>query len=311
MSDDGDTVLRVRRSANYTAPLDAVTGREAADRELSWKAVGLLTYLVTRPDGWKFFKADLISRHSDGKTAVESGLRELREAGFLEMHQRRLEDGTFRTDWTVSDRPLTEEDDDRTGKSGPDRTGFSEGGLSGGGKPGDRVVVEEGGGEEGGRGSSLRSSPPGEPGERESEDEFDALAWYRETPDGEKPPTQHWNRGITALWQPTDEQIQAQGGWPACSRYLKRLAEDYGASWGEVSAFVVGSRLLVDAGEVGGVEPGVSFFYALPQDSETWDGATWWSRAREAFRKWRDARSEPDADLEGMFDGVAEVAHAG
>lgn len=152
--------------------------------------------------------------------------------------------------------------------------------------------------------SGLRPSP-GEPGAGGTTEEPDPLDWYRATPTSEKPPTRHWNAGVTALWHPTDEQLQAQGGWPACSRYLKRLAEDYGASWNEVSAFIVGSRLLVDAGEVGGVEPGEPFFYGLPQDSESWDGATWWHRAQEAFRVWREERTDVDPEVAELLEGVA------
>lgn len=53
------------------------------DKRLSWKAVGLLTYLISKPDQWVIRESDLISQHTDGRDAVRSGMRELREAGYI------------------------------------------------------------------------------------------------------------------------------------------------------------------------------------------------------------------------------------
>jgi len=55
------------------------------DARLSWKSVGILTYLLTRPDGWLIYRGDLVNRHADGRDSVKAGLKELREAGYLEM----------------------------------------------------------------------------------------------------------------------------------------------------------------------------------------------------------------------------------
>lgn len=53
------------------------------DNRLSWKAVGLLTYLISKPDQWVIREADLINQHTDGRDSVQSGMRELREAGYV------------------------------------------------------------------------------------------------------------------------------------------------------------------------------------------------------------------------------------
>jgi len=50
---------------------------------LSWKAKGILTYLMSRPDGWEVSVADLVKRSVDGKASVRAGLKELRDAGHM------------------------------------------------------------------------------------------------------------------------------------------------------------------------------------------------------------------------------------
>ncbi len=98
-----DSVLRRVRPSRYkTISLHHVE----TDTGLSWKAVGLLTYLVTRPDGWKFNRRDLVQRHQDGMAAVSSGLRELRDARYIRTKPR----PTGGWEWYVSDEPLSVED---------------------------------------------------------------------------------------------------------------------------------------------------------------------------------------------------------
>lgn len=53
------------------------------DEQLSFKAVGILTYLLSKPDTWTIQEEDLIKRHTDGVTAVRSGLKELQTQGYL------------------------------------------------------------------------------------------------------------------------------------------------------------------------------------------------------------------------------------
>ncbi len=53
------------------------------DDRLSFKAVGILTYLLSKPDNWTVREEDLAARHTEGTFAVRSGLRELRDAGYM------------------------------------------------------------------------------------------------------------------------------------------------------------------------------------------------------------------------------------
>lgn len=111
-SGSGDQILRVERNRNYkTLNLHAI----ADDASLSWKAVGILSYLLSRPDGWKFNRRDIVGRHTDGRTSVKSGLSELEDAGYLSRNEIRSDGGHYQYRWTVREHP---EDDGGT-KSAP------------------------------------------------------------------------------------------------------------------------------------------------------------------------------------------------
>jgi len=47
------------------------------DVNLSWKAKGLLTYLISLPETWQINIADLEKRSTDGRESTASGLQEL------------------------------------------------------------------------------------------------------------------------------------------------------------------------------------------------------------------------------------------
>lgn len=65
------------------------------DSTLSWKATGLLSYMLTMPDDWEFYVSDLKNRKKDGRDSTASGLKELEKAGYLVKEKRRTDDGRF------------------------------------------------------------------------------------------------------------------------------------------------------------------------------------------------------------------------
>lgn len=80
----------------------------ARDSRISYKARGILLEILSRPDNWETSADALAASGPDGRTAVLSGLRELREAGYLETVRQRREDGTFNTVSVVYDTPQGE-----------------------------------------------------------------------------------------------------------------------------------------------------------------------------------------------------------
>jgi hypothetical protein len=60
---------------------------------LSWKAKGILLYLLSKPDDWKVYEDDIIKRATDGRDGVRSGIHELEKAGHLFRYYERDEKG--------------------------------------------------------------------------------------------------------------------------------------------------------------------------------------------------------------------------
>jgi len=78
------------------------------DRRLSYKARGLLAYMLSFPDNYRI-TADLLaeSSDSDGRRAVLSGLDELRETGYLVTVTERDAKGQFAKTSFIYDDPQT------------------------------------------------------------------------------------------------------------------------------------------------------------------------------------------------------------
>lgn len=68
------------------------------DPNLSFKAKGILTYLLSKPDAWQTIIEDVVKHGSDGHSSVSSGLDELRKAGYIKKIGVRNEKGHF-THW--------------------------------------------------------------------------------------------------------------------------------------------------------------------------------------------------------------------
>lgn len=81
------TIYRVVKNKNN--PYVMIDRRPVDNPKLSFKAKGILVYLLSRPDGWEVSVADLIKHGTDGEAAVRSGLKELKEAGHMRYTQSR------------------------------------------------------------------------------------------------------------------------------------------------------------------------------------------------------------------------------
>ena len=96
-------IIRTKREHSYTV----VSNKIYDKNQLSWQAMGLLGYLLTKPDNWHVMVAELVNVTKDtkkptGKEGVYNIISELKEKGFISV--RKNSDGT--TDYTVYDEPL-------------------------------------------------------------------------------------------------------------------------------------------------------------------------------------------------------------
>lgn len=86
-SDDVTTVTR--------GPYTIVENAAVNDPALSFKAKGLLVWMLARPPDWTFHINHMSDFGPDGKTAVRSALDELIEQGYVRRHQERDDRGHF------------------------------------------------------------------------------------------------------------------------------------------------------------------------------------------------------------------------
>lgn len=104
---ESNTIIRTNKRDNPYVMIDKYG---LNDDRLSWKAKGLLAYLLSKPDDWQVYERDLIKRATDGRDAVRTGLRELEACGYLSRHQVRGEDGSFgHMEYVVYERPMLEQ----------------------------------------------------------------------------------------------------------------------------------------------------------------------------------------------------------
>ena len=95
-------IRRSKRDSNFTI----ISNTGMKDERLSFKAKGLLAYMLTLPDDWVFYESEIAKHSTDGKQAVRTGLKELQATGYLVKEQARNQNGKFsKVDWVVSDEP--------------------------------------------------------------------------------------------------------------------------------------------------------------------------------------------------------------
>lgn len=95
------TLFRTQHSKNYTV----VNNHIITDNRLSWKAKGIWLYAFSRPDDWTFYMNDLIKQSTDGKEAVQSGLKELIDSGYLIRKMVHNKNGQIAYEWVFHETP--------------------------------------------------------------------------------------------------------------------------------------------------------------------------------------------------------------
>lgn len=99
-------IVRAPRRRNFTVLDNALIQNVA----LSFRARGLLAYLLSQPDGWESSADRLATLGVEGRDAMRRALREIELAGYLSRERRRL-NGRYAVTWTLHDSPARETSD--------------------------------------------------------------------------------------------------------------------------------------------------------------------------------------------------------
>lgn len=102
MSGNQPVIIKRRVRKDFTTlPNDLIR-----DRHLSWKALGLIVYILSLPDDFHLRLSYLTKQKKDGRDGTRAGLKELELAGYLTIRQERGERGKFtQVIWEVTDSP--------------------------------------------------------------------------------------------------------------------------------------------------------------------------------------------------------------
>ena len=103
MSQDKTTVVRVEKKRENPYVMIDKYGLE--DDRISFRAKGLLAYLLSKPDHWKVMICDLVKHGKEGRDAIYKAIKELIELGYMKRDQIRDKGRIVGTEYTVFERP--------------------------------------------------------------------------------------------------------------------------------------------------------------------------------------------------------------
>lgn len=96
-------VIKIKRREN---PFVQIDRNILEDPNLSWKAKGILCYLLSKPKEWTVRTEDLANKGSCGRETILSGMRELRQAGYARIMHIQGQDGRLQGRyWLIMEVP--------------------------------------------------------------------------------------------------------------------------------------------------------------------------------------------------------------
>ena len=69
----------VKKKENFTT----IHNNLILDESISWKAKGILIYMLSKPADWKYKSSEIAKNSTDGRDSVRNGLKELVENGYI------------------------------------------------------------------------------------------------------------------------------------------------------------------------------------------------------------------------------------
>lgn len=98
------TTIRVSKRTRFTV-IDRATVNDA---DLSYRARGVLLWLLDKPDDWQTDSNAIARAGKEGRDAVRAALKELQTCGYLARERKQVEHGKWVTDVLVYERPKTD-----------------------------------------------------------------------------------------------------------------------------------------------------------------------------------------------------------
>ena len=126
-----ETIFRIQKNADN--PFVMIDKRIFTDKKLSYRAKGVLGYLLSRPDNWLVNMVDVANQSTEGRDAVITAVNELMKHGYVERIEHRDKGRFSHYEYLVYEVPKTVVPSDDTAHW-KTVNGKSVNGLSGNGK---------------------------------------------------------------------------------------------------------------------------------------------------------------------------------
>ena len=97
-------IFRVNKNKNYTV----MSNYHLKDANMSFKAKGLLSMMLSLPDDWDYSIKGIVSISKENKTSIQSALKELEENKYLKRTKKQNEKGQFEYIYDIYEKPWTE-----------------------------------------------------------------------------------------------------------------------------------------------------------------------------------------------------------
>ena len=95
------SVFRIDKNTNYTV----MSNYHLRDKRLSYKAKGLLSFMLSLPDDWDYSINGLVSISKESIRAIRNILKELQENNYLVINKIKNEKGQFEYEYLIYEKP--------------------------------------------------------------------------------------------------------------------------------------------------------------------------------------------------------------
>lgn len=95
------SIVRIHKNKDYTV----ISNYHFKEKDLSLKAKGLLSLMLSLPDNWDYSIGGLCSICKENDTAIRNTLKELEDFGYLVREKKQNEKGQFEYDYHIFEKP--------------------------------------------------------------------------------------------------------------------------------------------------------------------------------------------------------------
>lgn len=108
------SVFKIEKNKEYTI----MSNYHLRDRNLSYKAKGLLSFMLSLPEDWDYSLKGLCAISKESRDGIRAILNELKDNNYLKIERVRNDKGLFEYNYLIYERPINKE---RGSENIPDR----------------------------------------------------------------------------------------------------------------------------------------------------------------------------------------------